>query len=84
MCNYFLPAETLSEIYRGTSPRCGAIKKVKRGSKIGQANIIRPSIATDRDLMAATIVGAIDQKPANTRAAHFCEGDFLRAGGHAP
>jgi hypothetical protein len=46
--NYFLPVETFSEIYRGTSPRCGAIKKEKRDG--GQPHVIRPSIAADGDV----------------------------------
>jgi hypothetical protein len=34
----------------------------------------------DRDRMAASVIRAIDQKPANTGGAHFSEGDLLRAG----
>jgi len=54
--------------------------------EIRQPGIIGPSIAVDRQRMAAAIVGAIYQKAANAGGAHFCEGNFLRAGKrrHAP
>jgi hypothetical protein len=45
--------------------------------KIRQPNIVGPSITADRDVMAAPVVGAIDQKPAHTGGAEFGEGDFL-------
>jgi hypothetical protein len=47
--------------------------------QIGQADVIRPSVAADRGLMRAMIIGAVDQKPANARSAHFGKCDFLRA-----
>ena len=34
-------------------------------------------------LAAATVIGAIDQDPANALLAHLGEGDLLRAVGHA-
>jgi hypothetical protein len=37
----------------------------KPGLKIGQPNFIGPSVTADRDVMAAAIIGAIDQEPAN-------------------
>jgi hypothetical protein len=49
---------------------------------IGQPKIIRPVVAADRDRVAAAIVGAIDQQAAHTHAAHFGEGDLLRAVEH--
>jgi hypothetical protein len=54
--------------------------------KIGNPDVIRPSIAADRCVVTAMIIGTIDQEAANASGAHFCEGDFLRAGegGHAP
>jgi hypothetical protein len=44
---------------------------------IGQPNVIRPSIAADRCVMAAPKIGAVDQQPAHASGAHFSEGDFL-------
>jgi len=54
--------------------------------KIGQANVIRPSIAAGRSPMRAAIIIAVDQKTANASGAHLGKGDFLGAGsrGHAP
>jgi hypothetical protein len=51
--------------------------------KIGQADIIGPSITADCCVMAATKIGAVDQETANASGAHFGEGDFLRTEGHA-
>ena len=50
--------------------------------KIGQPDILGPSITADLDPMAASVIGAIDQQPANASGAHLGEGDSL--GGHAP
>jgi hypothetical protein len=55
--------------------------------QIGQAHVIGPSIAADRDPVTAMAVGAVDQQPADTGGAHLGKGDFLAAGGwsgHAP
>jgi len=46
--------------------------------QIGQADIIRPSVAADRSPVRATIIGAVNQKAAH--AGH--EGDFLAGDGH--
>jgi hypothetical protein len=59
--------------------------------QIGQADIIGPLIATDCRVVAAAIIGAIDQETANASGAHFREGDLLAVawrlatgeGGHA-
>jgi hypothetical protein len=53
---------------------------------IGQPDVIRPSIAADRCVVAAMIIGTVDQETANASGAHFSEGDFLLpwgGGGHA-
>jgi hypothetical protein len=52
-------------------------EQVNRGSRSDSRTIIRPSVATDRDVVAAFVIGAIDQQPANARLAHFGEGDFV-------
>ena len=52
--------------------------------EIGQSRIIGPGISADRDRVAAAVVGAIDQQPANAHLAHFGEGDFLRTVRHDP
>jgi len=44
---------------------------------VGQPGIIRPAVAADRGPMAAMVVRAIDQQPANAARAHFSEGDLL-------
>jgi hypothetical protein len=52
---------------------------------VGKPDVIRPSVAADRDRVAAPIIGAIDQETANAGGAHFGEGDLLAGGfGHAP
>ena len=50
---------------------------------IGQSGIIGPGIAADRDGVATAVVGAIDQQAAHAHFAHFAEGDFGLAIGHA-
>jgi hypothetical protein len=54
--------------------------------EIGQPNVIRPSIGVGRCVVAAMVIGAIDQETANASGAHFAEGDLLWAGEgvHAP
>ena len=49
---------------------------------IGQPNIVGPLVGTNRDGMAATIIGAIDQDAPNAHVAHLGEGDFLWAVRH--
>lgn len=52
--------------------------------EIGQPDIIGPSIAAHRCVVAAMIIGAVDQEAANASGAHFGEGDFLAGkSGHA-
>jgi hypothetical protein len=43
----------------------------------GKPDIVRPLIAADRDVVAAVIIGAIDQNTANAHLAHLGEGDLL-------
>ena len=50
---------------------------------IGQPGIIGPGITADCDGVAAAVVGAINQQTVDAAFAHFGEGDFLRAVGHA-
>ena len=45
-------------------------------------DVIGPLIGAHLDVVAATVIPAIDQHAANTGIAHFPEGDFLRVGGH--
>jgi hypothetical protein len=47
--------------------------------KVGQPNLVGPSVPADRRWMTAPEIGAIDQETANARRAHFPEGDFLLA-----
>jgi hypothetical protein len=47
------------------------------GFQIGQPDIIRPSVGADCGPVAAPIVGAINEQPANASAAHLSEGDLL-------
>ena len=39
--------------------------------QIGQAHLIRPSVAADRCPVAAVIIGAVDQEAAHIDGAHF-------------
>jgi hypothetical protein len=48
---------------------------------VRQLDVIGPALGTDRDVVAATVISAIDQHLADAGCAHFAEGDFLRAGG---
>jgi hypothetical protein len=52
--------------------------------QIGQPHIIGLCITIDRDRMAATIIGTIEQQATHACFAHFGEGNFLRAGGGGP
>ena len=49
---------------------------------IGEPDIVRPSVATDRDGVAASAIRAINQDTANAGFAHLAKGDLLRALGH--
>jgi hypothetical protein len=44
---------------------------------VAKPDVIRPSVAADRDRVAAPIIGAIDQETANAGGAHLGEGDLL-------
>jgi len=45
--------------------------------KIRQPNVIRPSVAADRDVMAASIISTVDQEAANARGTHLGKRDLL-------
>jgi hypothetical protein len=51
------------------------------GLQIGQPYIVGPLVGADLDRVAAPIVGAIDQQPANAGLPHFAEGNLLSAHG---
>jgi hypothetical protein len=53
--------------------------QVKLGLQIRQPDVNRPSVAADRDPVAAAIVRAIDQETAHAGGAHLSNGDLLRA-----
>jgi hypothetical protein len=40
--------------------------------------VIGPLVGADRDRVAATIVGAVDEDAAHAGGAHFSDGDLLR------
>src|SRR6478672_6017311 len=40
--------------------------------------MVRPEVGADRDVVAAMMIPAIDQHPADAGGAHFAERDFLR------
>jgi hypothetical protein len=44
--------------------------------------VIGPALGTDRDVVAAAVIAAIDQHIADVGCAHFAQGVFLRVGGH--
>jgi hypothetical protein len=68
-------SRAISCLHRNPALRLRTPFAARRASKpwlkVGQANIIRPSTAADRDVMAAMVVGAIDQQPAHTQACAF-------------
>jgi hypothetical protein len=75
-----LPTEMRPHI--GTPPPASLAGKPRL--EIGQPDVIRPPVAADRYVMAAPVIRAIDQEPANAGGAHLGEGDFLAGeGGHA-
>ena len=41
---------------------------------VGEANIIRPAVSVGFDMMAASVIAAIDQHVAHAGGAHFAEG----------
>ncbi len=45
--------------------------------EIGKPDVVGPSIAVDRGVVAAAEIRAVDQVTTNARGAHFGEGDFL-------
>jgi hypothetical protein len=47
-------------------------------------NVIRPSVTTDRGPMAAVVIGAIDEGPANASGAHLAKADLPSGEDHAP
>jgi len=44
---------------------------------VGQAKVVGPWVAADRDRVRALIVGVKDKQPAHAHIAHFGKGDFL-------
>ena len=64
----------------GTAPTASLAGKQRL--EIGKPDVIRPSIAADRCVVAAVIIGAIDQgvRERQRRATLCCEGDLPRAG----
>jgi hypothetical protein len=44
--------------------------------------MIGPAVGADLDMVAATVIPAIDQHIADAGCAHFAEGDFGVVGGH--
>ena len=77
-----LPAEIRTDI--GTAPAAGLAGKSRLN--VGQAHVIRPLFGAVRRPMAALVIRAIDQDPAQASGAQFCEGYLFGAGelGHAP
>jgi hypothetical protein len=69
----FLPIEVRADV----SASLAASLAGEARFKVGQPNIVRPSVAADRGPMAALEIGAIDQQAANTGGAHFSQGDLL-------
>jgi hypothetical protein len=49
---------------------------------IRQPDVIRPAVGGDVDVMAATMVAAVDQDGSNAAFAQFSERDLLRMGRH--
>jgi hypothetical protein len=52
------------------------------GLDVGQPHIIAPAVSVRFDMVAASMVAAIDQHIAATGFAHLVERDFLRSGRH--
>jgi hypothetical protein len=67
------PIEIRADI--GAAPAAGLANKSRL--EIGQADFIRPWVSADRDEMAASVIGAVDQETANASGAHFSQGDLL-------
>ena len=65
---------------RASAPRLPQAVQTKSGSM--SDSLIGPALGTDRDVVAAAVIAAIDQHIADAGCAHFAEDDFLRAGGH--
>jgi hypothetical protein len=52
------------------------------GLDVGQPNIIASAASVGLDVVAASVIAAIDQHIANAGLAHLAEGDFFRVGRH--
>jgi hypothetical protein len=68
------------EIRADISALCATGLASEERLEIGKPDVIRPSIAADRCVVAAAKIGAVDQETANASGAHFPEADFVRAG----
>ena len=49
---------------------------------VRQPHVVGPAVSIDLDVMAATMVAAVDQHVARAGCAHLAEGDLLRVGRH--
>jgi hypothetical protein len=65
-----------------SAPRVPHALQTKRGFQIGEPHIVRPRLGTDRDMVAAPVVAAIDQQAGNACSSHLPERDLLLA--HPP
>ena len=63
-----LPVEIRADV--SASP---AVPADEQRFDVGKPDIIRPSVAADRDGVAAPIIGAIDQQTANAGGAHLAK-----------
>lgn len=66
------------EIRPDLSPAPAASGTGKAALDVGQPYRIRPAIGADGDMMAAPVIGAIDQDAAQAHLAHLAERDFDR------
>ena len=70
---FFFPMEIWADIRTAAA----ASLTGKPRLEIGKPDVIGPSIAVDRCVVAAAEIRAVDQETTNARGAHFGEGDFL-------
>jgi hypothetical protein len=67
---------------RTSAPQWPALGAQDLRLDVGGPDVIGPAVSIDLDVMAATMVAAVDQLVADAGGAHLAEGDLLRVGRH--
>ena len=74
-----MPIWPCANFGRTSAPRLPQREQVKLGF-VGEPDIVGPAVSVGFDVMAATVIAAIDQHIAHAGCAQLAEGDLLRVG----